>query len=156
MKRALRLLIWFLMVPALLAQEDTRSIIRAIETRNMGAGQIDPSYISSHTRMREGDRLDRALIGRDVRRLLDTGHFTSVHLLGPPEILPRKPQKRDFLAMARFQCTERLLTISRALNVRDSPHKGRPQSTAIPLWWTKRNPRHRANDNGGSLNSSSF
>ena len=80
MKRALRLLIWFLMVPALLAQEDTRSTIRAIETRNMGAGQIDAGYISSHTRMREGDRLDRSLIGRDVRRLLDTGHFTSVQV----------------------------------------------------------------------------
>ncbi len=62
------------------AQQDSRSTIRAIEVRNTGAGQIDRSYIEAHTSIREGNQLDRAAIARDVRSLLDTGKFSSVHV----------------------------------------------------------------------------
>ncbi|MDP6629719.1 MAG: outer membrane protein assembly factor BamA [Kiritimatiellia bacterium] len=66
-------------LPVLAQQEEARSTISAIEVRNRGAGQIDRSYIESHTSVREGDDLDRASIGRDVRNLLDTGRFSAVH-----------------------------------------------------------------------------
>ncbi|MBL7077781.1 MAG: outer membrane protein assembly factor BamA [Kiritimatiellae bacterium] len=62
------------------AQEETRSPILAIEVRNVGAGRVDHSYIETHTRIREGDALDRSDISRDVRSLLDTGRFSSVNV----------------------------------------------------------------------------
>lgn len=53
-------------------------IIRDVTVRQMGIGKTDAGYVQAHTRARAGQEMQTQAVSRDVRRLLDTGRFTSV------------------------------------------------------------------------------
>lgn len=74
----LGLLMTLLALPWAGAQQADPGTIEAIEVRNTGPGRIDRTFVDAHTSIREGDRLNRSAIARDVRRLLEAGHFRSV------------------------------------------------------------------------------
>lgn len=53
-------------------------IVKEIEINNLGAGQIDRSYVLTHLSQKVGDNLDYTLISADIRDILDTGIISDV------------------------------------------------------------------------------
>ena len=53
-------------------------IVREIVIDNLGAGQIDRSYVLTHLSQKVGDNLDYTLISADVRDILETGIIKDV------------------------------------------------------------------------------
>ena len=53
-------------------------IVREIVIDNLGAGQIDRSYVLTHLSQKIGDKLDYSLISTDVRDILKTGIISDV------------------------------------------------------------------------------
>jgi outer membrane protein insertion porin family len=58
--------------------------VSEIVITNIGSGQIDLSFVHLHTSVRTNTPLNRHLISRDVRALLDAGRFTKVSAFVEP------------------------------------------------------------------------
>jgi len=53
-------------------------IIEQLHIRNLGAGHVDESFVTTHTSVRAGSTLNRVKISKDVKALLATGRFSHV------------------------------------------------------------------------------
>jgi len=82
MRRPAAILI-FLLVPAVLVSAvssvaATLPTVREIRIQNVGAGQLDETFVLSHVSARRDAPLEQLTISRDVRALLDTDRFSDV------------------------------------------------------------------------------
>jgi len=53
-------------------------VVRDIQVLKKGGGGFDSGYVMAHTRVKAGEEFNSALVSGDVRRLLDTGRFSTV------------------------------------------------------------------------------
>lgn len=63
---------------ALRAAPPSSRVVKDVKLENRGSGQLDESFLRSHIALKPGIELDRVIISKDVKRLLDTGVFSDV------------------------------------------------------------------------------
>ncbi|MDP6523287.1 MAG: outer membrane protein assembly factor BamA [Kiritimatiellia bacterium] len=63
---------------ALHAAPQSIRVVKDVRVENRGPGRLDESFVRSHIALRPGSALDRVIISKDVKRLLDTGVFSDV------------------------------------------------------------------------------
>jgi outer membrane protein insertion porin family len=77
-RKMLEKLIVVLLLTVLLPLWVRASVISSVQVRQTGVGRVDQEYVLAHTQTRSGDVFQANVAARDVRRLLDTGRFTTV------------------------------------------------------------------------------
>jgi outer membrane protein insertion porin family len=76
-----RLVSWFFLMCtcfAILPVMGSDRVVSEIVVRDTGVGYTDRSYVMARIQSREGEEIVPALVGADVRALLQTGQFTAV------------------------------------------------------------------------------
>lgn len=54
------------------------SSVKDVKIENRGHGRLDETFVRSHIALKSGSSVDRKVISRDVKRLMDTGAFSDV------------------------------------------------------------------------------
>jgi len=67
-----------LVLMAVAGAQSPSPLIEEIVVNNIGPGTITKQFVQTHTKVRAGQRVDRVMVSRDVRSLLDTGRFSHV------------------------------------------------------------------------------
>jgi outer membrane protein insertion porin family len=55
-------------------------VVRQIEVRNIGVGQIDEKFVLAHISAKKDVEIDGNAVAKDIKALLATGHFTNVRV----------------------------------------------------------------------------
>ena len=95
-------------------------IVREIVIDNLGAGQIDRSYVLTHLSQKVGEKLDYALISADVRDILETGIIKDVKV----DAVELSNGVKLIYAIHKRLRLDRKVTISGAKHFRESKLRG--------------------------------
>lgn len=72
------ILLLLLLATVAVAQHEAAPVIREVRIDNTGRGPLDHAFVAAQIESEVGSRLDRAVVSRDVRALLDTDRFSYV------------------------------------------------------------------------------
>jgi outer membrane protein insertion porin family len=71
----------FLLISAGLAMAAAApQVVRQIEVRNIGVGQVDEKFVLAHISVKKDAELDGNAVAKDIKALLATGHFANVRV----------------------------------------------------------------------------
>jgi outer membrane protein assembly factor BamA len=78
MKKSIVTLLGLVLLGLNVAVSQGATVVKEIQIKNLGSGQIDEGFILAKIGVKVGMELERQMVAKDVKALLETGRFSGV------------------------------------------------------------------------------